>query len=97
MKKYSGYHKNEVDEEDISKEKDGSEEMVDILNFVVVKISNSSPKEGKDRMNEGSKVSNLKTNYKVVITIMYVTTIYNIRVYMSVFICKPLIILNEVL
>lgn len=43
--------------------------MVDVLNFVVVKISNSSPKEGEHRMNEGSKVSNLRTNYKVVIAI----------------------------
>lgn len=43
--------------------------MVDVLNFVVVKISNSSPKEGEHRMNEGSKVSNLRTNYNIVIAI----------------------------
>lgn len=71
--------------------------MVDVLNFVVVKISNSSPKEGKHRMNEGSKVSNLRTNYKVVIAIQFNSIrIHRIQLFigldsqMSVFVCKLL-------
>lgn len=39
---YSTYHKYEIDEEYVRKEIYGSQKVVDVLNFMVVKVTNSS-------------------------------------------------------
>lgn len=55
------YHKYKVDEEYVRKEVYGPQKVVDVLNFVVVKVSNSCAEKRKHWVNEGTEVSDLST------------------------------------